>query len=382
VLVRVGVDSESSQVQVSVLDSGVGIPPEKIDRIFESFEQADSSSTRKYGGTGLGLSISRRLVEMMGGEIRVASEPGVGSVFSFTLDCGVAEGAERLAERRAAVVEALSGERVRFVDESVTERTILAAMAGSAGMRAVFSATSAEQARALLARARDEGDPIRYAVISANGPDDDAFGLIERIDDVAFPDLVVVLLTLASPHPALQAVDRLGVAARLMKPVRETDLLEVFATTRARLERGDTPFEKAEASDRAPTPSLEILLVEDSPANQKLALAILGGVGHRVALAGDGRQALDALRERSFDVVLMDVQMPVMDGLQATAAIRAGDSVLDPSVPIVAMTAHALPGDRRDCLAAGMDAYLSKPIARDDLLDTLLRVARRERIEG
>jgi signal transduction histidine kinase len=178
VLVRVGVDSESSQVQVSVLDSGVGIPPEKIDRIFESFEQADSSSTRKYGGTGLGLSICRRLVEMMGGEIRVASEPGVGSVFSFTLDCGVAEGAERLAERRAAVVEALSGERVLIVDESVTERTILAAMAGSAGMRAVFSATSAEQARALLARARDEGDPIRYAVISANGPDDDAFGLI------------------------------------------------------------------------------------------------------------------------------------------------------------------------------------------------------------
>ena len=376
VLVRVGVDRAASQVQLSVLDSGIGIAPEKLDLVFEPFEQADSSSTRRYGGTGLGLSICRRLVEMMGGEIRVASELGVGSVFSFTLDCPVAAGAADLAARRVEVVNALEGERVLIVDESVTERTILASMVGSAGMRPVFAPPSSDEALAQIARARAAGDPFRYAIVSANGVDEEAFAVIERIDETgARDDLTVLLLTLASPDPALRAVERFGVAARLMKPVRESDLLEVFASARDGGACAPRRAEETEADGFA-LPSLEILLVEDSPANQKLALAILGEGDHEVVVAGDGQQALEALRERTFDVVLMDIQMPVMDGLQATAAIRAGEGVVDPRVPIVAMTAHALPGDREECLAAGMDAYLSKPIRRGELLGALMRVSR------
>ena len=379
VLVRVGVEQNASKVQISVLDSGVGIPPDKLSRIFESFEQVDSSTTRKYGGTGLGLAISRRLVEMMGGEISVASEPGVGSVFSFTVDCEVAPENARRAAARAALTERLSGERVLIVDESQTERTILAAMARSAEMLPVTSAHASEEAFALLRRAAEEGEPIRRVVVSADDPAQDSFRLIERVrgcEELA--DVVLVLVTSASPHPLLLDAVRLGVASRLMKPVVESELLEVLASApgRAGAERwaARSPGEDGAALAQPSGRRLRVLLVEDSPANQKLALAILGAEGHAVTVAGDGRIALAQLAEQPFDVVLMDIQMPEMDGFQTTAAIRSGHAGCDPEVPIVAMTAHALRGDREKCLEIGMDDYIAKPIRRDDLLEILQRV--------
>ncbi len=376
VLVRVERIPEPPRLQVSVLDSGVGIPLEKQSRIFESFEQADSSSTRRYGGTGLGLSISRRLVELMGGEIDVASEPGVGSVFRFTLPCEAAPDAAEAAERRAALMGELAGTRVLILSPRVTERKILAAKLGAAGMRPVTSVVTSDAALALLEGALAKGDPIRDIVVSANAPDDDAFALVGLVRErSALDDARLILLTTAEPDEALHDVAALGIVARLSMPARESELLEALAGRAPRTALHEKGAGAAGAVARQ-DPPLEILLVEDSPANQKLAVAILGEAGHRVVVASDGAEALACHRDGRFDVVLMDIQMPDMDGFQATTAIRAGKAGPDRDVPVVAMTAHALIGDRENCLAAGMDAYVAKPIRRDELLATLRRVAR------
>ena len=383
VVVRVMADGPvegSARLRFTVRDTGIGIPPEKLERLFDPFEQADTSTTRRYGGTGLGLSISRQLAEMMDGEIGAESTPGAGSTFHFTARFDVPDRARiRPAEEPAP----LEGVRVLLVDDNDTNRTILNEVTIAKGMRP-FAARSADEAIGLLDRAHEEGDPFQLVVSDVHMPDADGFMLVERIRrDARLAGLPVVFLTSAGQTGDLERCEALGVASRLVKPIKQSELYQVMTRALgvegvpARLASApDLPEPVASpplATSLPSLPPLRILLVEDSPANRKVALAMLGGMGHSFEIAANGREALDLLAQQSFDVVLMDVQMPEMDGLEATAAIRAGESGTASHVPIIAMTAHALRGDREKCLAAGMDEYVAKPIRRVQLLEALRR---------
>ncbi len=386
VFVRVAREAGASRLHVAVLDSGIGIEPRQLERLFGSFEQADSSTTRRFGGTGLGLAISRELVRLMGGEIRAESVPRVGSTFSFTLPCEVpAEVADAEAREREASW-GLDDVRVLIVDDNTTNRTTLDALARSQGMRTVL-AESAERAFRRLLVAEERGDPVRVVVSDVEMPEVDGFALAERIRaSVPFARLPIVLLTSAVLDAQRSPSAKLGVQARLMKPVKPAELFEalaaaVDASSAARVAEPRAEAASPAACERAPEPSEaapgsghRILLVEDSVPNRKLALALLAGRGHTIRVAENGRVAVDWFEREEFDLVLMDVQMPEMDGLQATAAIRAAEAATGRRVPIVAMTAHALAGDREKCLAAGMDDYLTKPIRRAELEGALARL--------
>jgi signal transduction histidine kinase/CheY-like chemotaxis protein/HPt (histidine-containing phosphotransfer) domain-containing protein len=377
VVVRVTADEPlggSVRLRFSVRDTGIGIPADKLDRLFDPFEQADTSTTRRYGGTGLGLSISRQLVEMMSGEIGAESTPGVGSTFHFTSSFAVPE---RARMRTSEGGTALEGIRVLIVDDNETNCTILSEVTTAKSMRPVV-ARSADEAFARLEQGLDEVEPFELLVSDVHMPVVDGFMLAERLRrDGRFSTLPIVFLTSAGQTGDLERCEALGVSSRLVKPVKQSELYQVM--TRA-LGPAHGPPEReivhapawadAESPPLAP---LRILLVEDSPANRKVALAMLGGMGHSFEVATNGREALDLLAQQRFDVVLMDVQMPEMDGLEATAAIRAGETGTVTHVPIIAMTAHALQGDREKCLAAGMDDYVSKPIRRAQLLEALRR---------
>jgi CheY-like chemotaxis protein/anti-sigma regulatory factor (Ser/Thr protein kinase) len=380
VFVRVACPAPGSQLHIAVLDSGIGIKPGELARLFEAFQQGDSSFTRRYGGTGLGLAICKRLVDLMGGEIRAESEPGVGSTFSIMIPCEVAEQpGDRLA-REVASAQALAGERVLIVDDNATNRTMLIMLARAAQMRPE-AAASAVEALSLLRAARGRGDPIRVAVVDVHMPDVDGFALAERIrKNPEFGDVPIVFLTSAIGDSDVQRCEAFPGTARLMKPVKRSEL--IAAMLRA-FEPSQPVAIAADAAgsaiiDREPRPAgppakMRILLAEDSPANRKLTLAILEREGHSAVVAVNGRRAVELCAGRDFDLVLMDVQMPEMDGLEATAEIRAAERMTGRRVPIVAMTAHALHGDREVCLRAGMDDYVSKPIRRRDLLRVLQR---------
>jgi signal transduction histidine kinase/CheY-like chemotaxis protein len=384
VAVKVQLESQDAQdrlLKFTVSDTGIGIPKDKLELIFAPFSQADTSTTRKYGGTGLGLTISTRLVEMMGGRIWVESEVGRGSHFHFTTRIQVAD-AKEIKVGSIAPPEMLRGVKALVVDDNSTNRRILAGMLKRWEMEATC-VELAEEALQQLSAARKAGQPYGLILTDMHMPKMDGFALIERIRQS--PELAtatIMMLTSAGHRGDAARCQELGVAAYLLKPIRQSELREAIARVLgARAQEGTIPlitrFSLRDA--REPSASLRILLAEDNPVNQRLAVRLLEKRGHHVVVAGNGREALEALEKESFDLVFMDVQMPEMDGHEATAAIRAREKGSGLHQQIVALTAHAMKGDREKCLASGMDHYLTKPI-RPQELDEILEEIKTQRL--
>ena len=355
-----------------VSDTGIGIPPDKVEKIFEEFSQADGSTTRKYGGTGLGLSISRQLVEMMGGRIWVESELGKGSTFHFTVRFRLGRAEARKAVRLRDFD--LSGLPVLIVDDNATNRLILSEMTSCWGL-VPAEAADGKEALVKIKTAFDSGKPYRLLLLDLQMPVIDGFEVAKRIKESAYGTGVqIILLTSAGQKGDGARCKEVGISGYLPKPVKHSELLDAIMMT-----LGHPTEEKASVITRHTIHEVRrrfnILIAEDNLVNQKLAVKMLEKQGHRVVVASNGREAVEALGKEHFDLVLMDVQMPEMDGFEATARIRANEIELatrnsQPAthhIPIVAMTAHAMKGDREKCLAAGMDDYVSKPIKAEKL---------------
>ncbi|MBM4129883.1 response regulator, partial [bacterium] len=365
-------DAKTIEIGFDVKDTGIGIPRDKVDSIFEHFTQADTSSTRAHGGTGLGLTISQRLATMMGGRIWVESEVGRGSTFHFT--ARFACGAESGASSDAALPPVCAGARVLVVDDNATNRRILQHQIGHWGLRCV-TVDGGQAALAELLRAAAVAEPYKLVVLDGQMPGMDGIATAESIRaSRELAGIEIVMLSSGSTADDSGRCGELRIAATMTKPVKRSDLIE-------RLSR---ILGAAAAARPAPAPAaaapvlpLDVLLVDDNDFNRVLAQRLLEKWQHRVVTAADGLQALAALAERSFDVVLMDVQMPRMDGFQATQEIRRCEALSGGHVPIIALTAHAMSGDRERCLAAGMDGYLPKPITGSALVAAIAEVVGR-----
>jgi PAS domain S-box-containing protein len=373
VLIRVETLEETeseAMLHFSVTDTGVGIPLEKQASIFEAFTQADNSTTRKYGGTGLGLSISSRLVEMMGGRMWLESEAGRGSAFHFSAHFQL----QRAPTSAPASIglERLRDVSVLIVDDNASNRRILKEMVLVWQMRAV-EADSGRSALAHLKSAAAEGRAFSLVLLDAQMPDVDGFQVAERMSqDPEMATSVLIMLTSAGLRGDGARCRELGVMAYLRKPVKRSDLLEAIKTVLNSASRPEqVPTLVTLHSLREGRAHLKILLAEDNRVNQVLAVRLLEKRGHTVVLVETGAAALEALEKQPFDLVLMDVQMPEMDGLEATASVRQHEKITGKHIPIVAMTAHAMVGDKERCLQAGMDAYISKPLSVKDLFATI-----------
>jgi two-component system sensor histidine kinase/response regulator len=365
-------DSDSYWLRFSVSDTGIGIPTNKLSTIFEPFTQADGSTTRRFGGSGLGLTICSRLVQMMDGRIWAESEPGKGSTFYFDVKLGRVRGS---IERRVPIAADLRGLSILVIDDNATNRRVLEETLRLWGAQP----TCVDSGPAGLAELeRTVGSSQRYAAVllDAMMPGMDGFEVAACIKrDPRFVGLPVLLLTSADRKGDAARCRELGIAAYLVKPVKSKELNLALADALPNPVRPVVPT-TVEASQPKPKISpLRILLAEDNPVNQRVAIRLLEKDGHSVTVANHGGEALTALENAQFDLVLMDVQMPEMDGFAATRAIREREAGTDRHIPIVAMTAHAMKGDRERCLAAGMDDYLSKPIQRGELERILRWVA-------
>jgi CheY-like chemotaxis protein len=375
VVLRVDVQSKSDQeacLHFAVSDTGIGISPEQQQKLFKAFSQADTSTTRKYGGTGLGLAISTRLVQMMGGELWLDSQAGQGSTFHFTARFGRAQGP--VVPRALAEPALVQGLNVLVVDDNATNRRILQEMLTNWGMRPTV-VDGARAALLALEQARAAGSPFALVLLDAMMPEMDGFSLVEQIRQGPEPvGSTLMMLSSANRHEDAARCRELGVASYLTKPVRQSTLLDAIMTS---LGRSASAFDRIAPAGLADPVSgggrraLRLLLAEDNAVNQRLAVSLLQKRGHQVVVVGNGREAVAAIEERPFDAVLMDVQMPEMDGFEAAAAIRVHEAAKGTHTPIVAMTAHALKGDRERCLAAGMDAYVAKPLQPQELFGVL-----------
>jgi PAS domain S-box-containing protein len=386
--VALKVELESQTDSVCILhfvasDTGIGIPVEKQESIFDAFSQADNSTTRKYGGTGLGLSISVRLVAMMGGKIWVRSEVGRGSQFHFTVQMGVAD-SKPVEIGSLAPPEILRGVKVLVVDDNSTNRRILEGMLKRWEMKST-SVDSGEAALSRLFEAQELDDPYALIVTDMHMPEMDGFTLIERIRQMrGFSAAVVVMLTSAGHRGDAARCQELGISAYLLKPIRQSELREAMARVLgAPAKYGAIPLvtRYSMGDGRDPANILRVLLAEDNAVNQRLASRLLEKRGHIVQVVANGREALAVLEKETFDLIFMDVQMPEMDGFEATAAIRKKEQGSEVRQPIIALTAHAMKGDRERCVSAGMDGYLSKPIRAqelDEILGKYLRIAREQ----
>ena len=376
VALRVRVESREGRAHVlrfTVADTGIGIAREKCCSIFDPFTQADTSTTRKYGGTGLGLTISARLVSMMGGTMWVESELGQGSRFHFTVQLQSAD-AHEIRVGTPATPQILRGVRVLVVDDNQTNRRILEGMLNRWEM-ITTTVPGGEEALAQMSAARESGIAFGLILTDSHMPGMDGFALIECIRRKPEYSAATIMMLTSSGHRGDAArCQELGVAAYLLKPIRQSELREAVARVLAApRQEGAIPLitRYSVQVTAEPRNSLRILVAEDNLVNQRLATRLLEKRGHHVAVAGNGQQALAALEKENFDLVLMDLQMPETDGFESAAAIRAKERITGEHVPIVALTAHAMKGDREKCLAAGMDGYLSKPI-RPQELDAVL----------
>ncbi|HTX14553.1 MAG TPA: response regulator [Candidatus Baltobacteraceae bacterium] len=368
-----------TRLHFAVKDTGVGVPEEKQKGIFEAFSQADGTMARKYGGTGLGLTICTRLVSMMGGKIWVESQPGQGSTFHFTLQLAA-------QDKPAGRPESLETPQLRdlhalIVDDNFTNRKVLSGMLTRWGMKP----TAVEGGRAALQAlqiARDAGNPFPLILLDGQMPEMDGFALAEHIrKDSGTVKATIMMLTSAGHLGDAARCRELGISAYLVKPIRQAELLHAIRGVLNLSKQNSAPLVTRHTL-REDRNRAKVLLVEDNAVNQSLAVRVLEKRGYNVSVACDGREALAAIEAERFDVVLMDVQMPEMDGFEATAAIRQRERSTGGHVPVVAMTAHALKGDEERCLAAGMDAYISKPIRTSELFTTLERLLRKNHETG
>jgi signal transduction histidine kinase/DNA-binding response OmpR family regulator len=352
-----------------VLDTGMGIAPEKQSLIFEAFSQADGSTARKFGGTGLGLTISSRIVELMGGKIWVESALEQGSAFHFTASFGVGK---QVGKRLPLAAPAsLAGLGALVVDDNATNRRILAEMLSRLGMRT----KQAESGMAALQCLKQGEGPFAVILTDLNMPEMDGFALMDqmrRSPELAAKAKVIMLSSAGQRGDADRSLE-LGVATFLTKPVSQTELLETIVRVLSTAGPKPEPAVPIVRQAIEKNKKLRVLLVEDNSVNQKLAARLLEKRGHHVTVTANGLEALGALDRENFDVVFMDVQMPEMDGIAATAAIRLREHGTNSHLPIIAMTAHAMQGDRERCLAAGMDDYISKPINSSELTELLER---------
>jgi PAS domain S-box-containing protein len=384
---RVSGTNGDVELQFSVRDTGSGIPPDRLDRIFEAFEQADTSITRTHGGTGLGLTISARLVAMMGGALAVESAVGVGSTFHFRVRFPLAD--QPVQRRPPHSLPELAGLRVLIVDDNATNRRILHDMLSHWDMRPHCVASGAEAVQAMR-EAAAEGTPFPLVLLDARMPEMDGFAVAEKLQgNRAYDGATIMMLSSADHQADVVRCRSIGIQSYLIKPVVPSVLFNAIlealdkfngliasgapadlgSPARRLLEpNGDATPETATS---ATTGRLHILLAEDNLINQKVAIGTLEAVGHQVTVVNNGKEAVAALEKQAFDVVLMDVQMPEMDGFQATAAIREGEKRTRRHTPIIALTARAMKGDQDRCLAAGMDEYVSKPIRPEELLHAI-----------
>ena len=367
-------DAKAARLCFSVRDTGIGLTEEQNDRLFESFSQADTSTTRKFGGTGLGLAICKRLVGMMGGEIQVESEPGKGSTFSFTAEFGI--GGEAAARRHEAPPD-LKGLRVLVVDDNPTSREILQEMLESFTFTVALAASGEEGFSEFIHP--DGGRPYDLVVMDWKMPGMDGIETAKRLKTHSDSPPRVILVTAYGREDIMRKAEAAGLDGFLLKPVSPSlmfdTIMEIFG-------RGDLRVSAPSAAQQ-PTRAVErlagvrVLLAEDNEINRQVAMEILRGAGLNVTLANNGQEAVDAVKNQHFDAVLMDVQMPVMDGHAATRAIRNWEGGMrkerTSSIPIIAMTAHAMSGDREKSIAAGMNDHITKPIDPEQLFGTLVR---------
>ena len=370
-VVNCGSQQDMVQLQFTVTDTGIGIPEDKVDSVFHAFEQADTSTTRRFGGTGLGLAISSRLVEHMGGEIWVESKLGTGSRFQFTAWFDLPSPTEVGPLQPRPVV--VTGTRVLIVDDNETNRCILKDMVTNWGM---IPTTVADVPSALgvLREAFLAGEMFPLLLTDSHMPDEDGFALAECVkQDPQLSSTVIMMLTSGDRPGDISRCNELSVAAYLLKPIKQSELFDAIVMALG-VTAAEDEYHVEIREPHEKISSLHVLLAEDSLVNQKLAVGLLERHGHTVTVANHGREVLGAIESDTFDLILMDVQMPEMDGLEATEIIRARERDSDDHVPIVAMTAHAMQGDRQRCLDAGMDEYIAKPIRARQLFQTIANV--------
>jgi two-component system sensor histidine kinase/response regulator len=356
-------DRDEAVIRFTVSDTGIGIPRAKIETIFEPFEQADSSTTRRYGGTGLGLAISVQLVRMMGGSISLDSALGQGSVFRFTVRLGRGQETSRHRVGGTGMIEGL---RFLLVDDNRTNRRILEEILANWGATSV-SVDGGRAALQVIHDAESSHRPFDLALIDGMMPEMDGFELAERISgEPRFAGLRMIMLTSAGRAHQTERCRSVGILDCLLKPVSQSELFN--AITRILEPEEGSPREVVMPFVSGPPATrLRLLLAEDHLVNQKLAIRMLENLGHRATVVGDGVEALAAMEAEEFEVVLMDIQMPGMDGFEALAALRERERHTGMHVPVFALTAHAMKGDRERCLEAGFDGYLSKPIKAAEL---------------
>lgn len=362
------------RLQVTVRDTGIGIPKEKQSRIFDEFEQVDSSTTRRFGGTGLGLAISSRLVALMGGEIWLESEPGVGSQFTFTVLMDRVKNQSKSLGNLVVV----GGTRVLIVDDNATNRQILCEMLKNWGIVAV-AADSAAAGIDAVNKATVAGKPFDLILSDVQMPHVDGFQFAEQLrQSQQSQSIPMIMLTSGGRIGDASRRMKLNISERLIKPVKQSELFDsivrVLGVNSAEPEADAEAHNLATVDQQRP---LRVLLAEDNIVNQRLAIGVLEKHGHQVTVVNNGQAAIEALAEQTFDLVLMDVQMPVLDGMEATRRIRQEEETTGLHQPIIAMTAHAMKGDREACLEAGMDEYIAKPIRISAMLEKFVTVMNR-----
>ena len=371
ILLEVRKTSETEDAAIlhfSIKDTGIGIPPEKQNTIFEAFSQADESTTRKYGGTGLGLSISGKLVALMGGHIGVESVPGEGSTFHFDAKFLI-QAQPRVGKPQDSMD--LAGLRVLLVGTDSTNQLILKETLSGWGMQATIAGV--EEAMNLLLKARESENPFSLVFLEAGSAETDGFGLATQLKQHSELNIpTIMMLSSVGMRGDARRCRELGISGYLTRPVKQSELnLAILAVLNLGGEKQGEKELVTKHSIREENTKLKILLAEDNMVNQKLAVKVLGKRGYGVTVADNGKEAVNLFTENRFDVILMDVQMPEMDGFEATGRIRLWEEGKGTHVPIIAMTAHAMKGDREKCLAAGMDAYVSKPIKPGHLMEAI-----------